>query len=321
MPNYDHDLHAFIERAGETLAEEYERIRKRAGEDPGTAGDQGEENWATLLRQWLPEKYRIVTKGRIIGSDGRASPQVDIIILSPSYPPLLDSLKLYMAEGVVAAFECKLTLKSAHIVEAAHTSKFIRGLYPPRRGTPYKELHSQIIYGILAHSHQWKSENSKPVDLIHEKLLDCAIKFAEHPRELIDFVCVADLGFWTLSKETQAGVNKSLLNPVFFEHQPYMGECKMFTFYFCNEIEIRDTRKANTPVGTFLMRLYTAMAWSDLDMRWLPNYFGQVLGGYGSSKMGRKWMQSVYSEEVENKVFNGFVTTGDRWSEWAIFFC
>jgi hypothetical protein len=35
------------------MAEEYDRIQKRATEDPGTAGDQGEENWATLLRNWL----------------------------------------------------------------------------------------------------------------------------------------------------------------------------------------------------------------------------------------------------------------------------
>jgi len=32
------------------IEEEYNRIRKRAYEDPGTAGDQGEENWAELLR-------------------------------------------------------------------------------------------------------------------------------------------------------------------------------------------------------------------------------------------------------------------------------
>jgi len=40
----DHDIHDFIRRSQKELQEEYDRIQKRATEDPGTAGDQGEEN-------------------------------------------------------------------------------------------------------------------------------------------------------------------------------------------------------------------------------------------------------------------------------------
>ena len=49
-----HDLHDFIRQCRDEMASEYNRIYKRATEDPGTAGDQGEENWAKLLRGWLP---------------------------------------------------------------------------------------------------------------------------------------------------------------------------------------------------------------------------------------------------------------------------
>ena len=60
-----HDLYEFMQQNSVEMAAEYERIQMRATEDPGTAGDQGEENWAELLRDWLPRTYEVVTKGRI----------------------------------------------------------------------------------------------------------------------------------------------------------------------------------------------------------------------------------------------------------------
>src|SRR5947199_10847939 len=109
-----HEIHDFIIFAQRTIEEEYTRIRKRAAEDPGTAGDEGEENWATLLREWLPPAYHVVTKGRIVSSDGSTSPQVDVVILHPAYPLKLREKKLYLSSGVIAALECKLTLRVHH---------------------------------------------------------------------------------------------------------------------------------------------------------------------------------------------------------------
>ena len=70
-----HDLHNFMQQISQEMASEYRRIQ-----DPGTAGDQGEENWAELLRGWIPSNYEGVTKGRIISQDGRTSPQVDVVV-------------------------------------------------------------------------------------------------------------------------------------------------------------------------------------------------------------------------------------------------
>ncbi|MFF8021546.1 DUF6602 domain-containing protein [Streptomyces sp. NPDC007896] len=58
---------------------EYERIRLRATEDPGTAGDEGEENWASLFRKWLPGDLQITTKGRVLCGNGDTTDQVDIV--------------------------------------------------------------------------------------------------------------------------------------------------------------------------------------------------------------------------------------------------
>lgn len=89
-PGGPHDLAYLVNQAAEKMASEYERMRKIAAEDPGTSGDQGEENWADLLRQWLPSGFHVVTKGRIISSTGETSPQVDVLVLSPYYPRGVD---------------------------------------------------------------------------------------------------------------------------------------------------------------------------------------------------------------------------------------
>src|SRR5690348_14207781 len=110
MPRKRHDYFDLVDEVKTWISQEYTRIQERVHEDPGTAGDQGEENWAAILRGWLPANYPVVTKGRIIDHDGKASPQVDVIVLSPFYPMSLRDKKLYFVGGVVAAFECKLTL-------------------------------------------------------------------------------------------------------------------------------------------------------------------------------------------------------------------
>lgn len=164
MPN---ELFAYMKDATRTIQSEYERISARSKEDPGTAGDNGEENWAELLRKWLPKHYHVVTKGRIMNAKGECSPQVDVLVLSPYYPPALIEKKEYLGAGVLAAFECKLTLEAHHIQKAIETARDIARLLPvERERTPFHELYSTITYGLLAHSHSWTKPNSAPQDNI-----------------------------------------------------------------------------------------------------------------------------------------------------------
>ena len=95
-----HDLIDFIRQVTAEMSYEYARIQRRTHEDPGTAGDQGEENWATLLRDWLPSTYEVVTKGRIIGEGGGISPQVDVIVLKDVYPRKLLEKKSALSTGI-----------------------------------------------------------------------------------------------------------------------------------------------------------------------------------------------------------------------------
>jgi hypothetical protein len=69
----EHDIHSFVNQWQKEIQAEYQRIQKHASSDPGTAGDQGEENWKSLLVQWLPSYFHIVTKGRILTASGSTS--------------------------------------------------------------------------------------------------------------------------------------------------------------------------------------------------------------------------------------------------------
>jgi hypothetical protein len=101
-----------------------------------------------------------------------------------------------LASGVVAAFECKNTLKAKHIKDAVESCKTIKGLYLPQTGTPFKELQAPILYGLLAHSHSWKSPSSTPVENIQTTVLNHELQNTQAPSELLDLICVADLATW-----------------------------------------------------------------------------------------------------------------------------
>ena len=76
----------FLKKANRNISDEYTRICRRVNEDPGTAGDQGEENWKELLESWIPPYFQIVTKGRILSDSGETSPQVDVIVYHQIIP-------------------------------------------------------------------------------------------------------------------------------------------------------------------------------------------------------------------------------------------
>ena len=267
-----HDLYEFMRQLSNEMAEEYDRIQMRATEDPGTAGDQGEENWAELLRGWLPRTYEVVTKGRIISQGGETSRQVDVLVLKGTYPKKLLTKKLYLAAGVAAAFECKTTLEAAHIEKAVQTCAEIKNLYPVREGTPYKELNAPIVYGLLAHSHSWKGPNSTPEANIEKKLLESDIRHVSHPRQGIDLLCVADLAAWILCKVTLIGPQvfpvyewelSSEFGPAGAALSSYIG----FTPSDDNQV------KHFTPIGVLISKLSQWLAWEDPLLRDLADYY------------------------------------------------
>jgi hypothetical protein len=179
------DLIRLIHQATVEIAGEYQRLHKRAKEDPGTAGYQGEQNWADILHKWLPTTFHVATKGRIIFSSGQTSDQVDVLVLSPSYPKGLLNKKVYLAAGVLAAFECKNTLRREHVRKAVRTSAKLGHLSRADRS-----VKQHIIYGLLAHSHDIASKRNPPGEVISVALKVADEAELNDPRNCLDFICV-----------------------------------------------------------------------------------------------------------------------------------
>lgn len=320
-----HELEVFLRQVEDELSSEYERILARAREDPGTAGDEGEENWASFLRTWLPSTYHVVTKGRILSVDGEASPQVDVIVLKPSYPPALRNKKVYLAAGVAAAFECKTTLRKGHIKAAVDTAASIQRLAHPepprstRHGTPYMELHGAIVYGVLAHSHGWTAETAQE----HiTSALDAGLRSAAHPREVLDVTCVADVGTWNAMRMSYFGPQLNVWQVDELREVFPSGYASCVVFGPADPEDFKSTEDAfpDIPVAKLCAYLTMRLAWEDPAMRGLADYF-RVVGMFGTgSGSVQPWpLESVYTEEVVRQLRAGNVRP-EPWSEWRITF-
>jgi len=318
-----HDLYDFMRQISSEMSAEYDRIQKRATEDPGTAGDQGEENWAELLRGWLPRTYQVVTKGRIISQYGETSPQIDVLVLKGSYPQRLFTKKLYLAAGVAAAFECKVTLKASHINEVVDNCVKIKSLYAPRVGTPYKELHAPLFYGLLAHSHSWKSAGSTAEENIEQSLYEADALHVSHPRLQVDLLCVADLAAWTTMKVAFIGPHQvpawapgmiALYGRNGCATSSYMGHTR-------DHHSPEDPQVPHfTPIGTLISHVCQRLGWEEPSLRDLADYYRITnIGGSAKGSL-RTWPSSIYSEEIQSMVEAGKLSNGKAWDEWSMGF-
>lgn len=314
----NNDLQLFINSTMREINEEYHRIQTRATEDPGTAGDQGEENWATLLRDWLPATFQIVTKGRIITPNGEASPQIDVLVLRPEYPRKLLDKKLYLSSGVLAAFECKITLKANHIKETIKTASFLgKALKSKKQNTPFKELHSPIIYGLLAHSYVWKSEGSTPIENIKRQLMESDQNYTNHPNEMLDIICVADLACWAPSKIGYMGPNRKSWTPEFEKIQRFR-ETTTTSYITYSKEENKD--RYFSSIGILIATLYRKFGWQNEGVRELADYLNVVLSGRGSG-FQREWdFNEVFSEELKKEILKKGLKNGSHWDEWGLGF-
>jgi hypothetical protein len=315
----NHDLHIYMTQLGSWLDSEYTRIRKSAKADPGTAGDEGEENWAQLLREWLPPSYRVVTKGQLLSVEGGLSPQVDVVVLKPSYPLYLENRKKYLLGGVAAAFECKLTLRKANVSDTVKRIAAIKRMESAQIGTPYRELMSQPICGLLAHSSEWATARGRSAGM---EAVSTAINGADtihvkHPREMIDLICIADLASWGAVKEPLSDP-KEEWHPETRKTRDPKGTPS--TAYMCHGGQAGVFAEEDLqfgPLGIFLAELLVKLAWEDATLRPIASYFIGVEFSKASSGISRHWPRSIYSPELKRKLRLSRLAQELSWDEWA----
>lgn len=293
------DLEYFLGASEREIREEYIRIFNDTKDDPGTAGDEGEENWAQILKDWLPSNFHVRTKGRIMGYDGKKSPQVDIVVLKPDYPNKLLNKKIYLEAGVLAAFECKNTLKSSHIKKLFENSKVIKGLSVRREGSPYRELHSPIVYGLLAHSHSYKNLNSNPEKNIESSIWTNDSNQISHPIEVPDLVCVSDLGIWSTMKS--------------------IVKNKISVYYMKRDIATKSEVPSYFPIGALISALYRKISWEYRNMIPMAQYLSNsAIGGHGTGRQ-RDYPLTLFSQTVQDN-YKKIPFKIHKWDEYTLFF-
>lgn len=274
----------------------------------------GGQSWAKLLRGLLPSIYEVVTKGKIISRDGRISREVEVLVLKRASSEKLMDKNLYSADCVAAAFDCKTTLLIEHIMGAVKACTEIKGLYPDRIGTPYRELHAPIIYGVLAHSYSWKGESTKPESDIEKILSASDGAYVLHPRECLDLLCVANLGTWKAVK---------VLTPLALASQGKTQTCSVLQSGFTLQTAYMMARSAHenrsshfTPIGSFIFNLSRKLAWEDARLPDMSQYYrGVRMERLGSGKP-RPWNFS-FSKGVMRQLRNHRLNFSD-WSEWSV---
>ncbi|MEZ5969145.1 MAG: DUF6602 domain-containing protein [Hyphomonas sp.] len=300
--DFAHDLASFVSEFNQKIEQDYLQIRKRVSEDPGTAGDQAEETWAQLLKKWLPSSYHVVTKGRVLGMSGQASPQLDIVVLSPSYPVGLMEKKLYVASGVVAAFECKLTLRPEHLPKVFENRIKINSAtkreWEERRNLAraddrdyaYEEYHGLFEYGLLSHSHTGFAGDS--IESVSGRIRGIDRAQVARLPDMLDLVCIRDLGCWT-------GVRAPF--SIGYRNNPSDGSLEIFSLpHPQSGYDVlhggkwaagSDMHKDFSPIGAFIARFWTKLSRRDSRLREISRYFSGTLSAGVSAGMERVWTE------------------------------
>ncbi len=259
--------------------------------------------------------------------DKSTSPQLDILVLRPSYPLSLRRQKHYFSGGVVAAFECKLTLRRADIERAFETAALIKkkcrqhSWWVDGRNTPYGELVQLPIVGLLSHSHSWRSK--WPSTPISNCIDDFYPQFADHPRELLDVVCVADAGTFAVLKDIDVGpgVPEDVIETL---RELDLSEAISISYTIQDDYKIEDDNqkegagfsKRGRTLAALIFSLIKWMAWDDISLRpWAEHL--EALDFWGSIYKPTYLPSSDVLPAAMLKKIRRSGLTEDRWSYWS----
>jgi hypothetical protein len=230
----------------------------------------------------------VVTRKYIIPEVDAPSSETDIVVLNPSYPePLQDRHEILFGD-VAAAFSVKLTLNSAGIRDGVSRAVQLRRGMGKRFGSPREEMLAPFPVGLLAHSHSWRSPGSTPRDNITQQLRSLDDELAEHPRESLDYVCVADLGFWWTMRTPFLPAGPAGMLSTALTGKP--------AGVALSGIGQTEESEIYAPVASLITQLLARMSYNDPTLRPLATSF-RVMGTLGQTQgKSRAWpLEEVYS--------------------------
>ena len=206
------DLQEVFENRQQEL--EARLVRARSIAHPTAAGDEGEENWAEVIREFLPRRYEVARHRFVIDADGRMSDQQDIVIYDKLYAPtffVLGSTEYIPVESVYAVFEVKPRLTKRNMLYAADKVRSVRQLKPnPGYFRIYTgelkqaEGERHLLGGILCHESAWSPPLGEPFERVMSELDE---------NQILDLGCVVTGGAFYREKENlrRAGSDQGLI--------------------------------------------------------------------------------------------------------------
>jgi hypothetical protein len=188
---------------------------------------------------------------------------------------------------------------------------------PPSEGTPFRELTSTPIFGLLAHSSTWKvsSDLQAAVHKIEDVLNQADRASVKHPREMLDLLCIANLATWVASKEPLADPNDEI-DPIARSKLDPKGMPVTSYMCHCGETGSGNISADFKPIGVFLTELLVKLAWQDTALRDIAAYFIAVEFSTASSGKARVWSRSIYSPHLRRKLTLSRLDQCIGWGEW-----
>jgi hypothetical protein len=295
------------------IKEDYDRLHQEALKDPQRAGHGGEGTWARVLENWLPPSYEVVTRKYILPETNVSSFETDIVVLYPSYPKPLRNREEILVGGVAAAFSVKLTLDAAGIRDGVERAVALRHGLRQIHGTARDEMAGPFPVGLLAHSHTWKASGSTPADNVANQFRSLDNELVKHPRESLDYLCVADLGLWWTMRTPYLPPFRNGFNETIAAIQ--QGEGTALT-----AISQTDPGESFTAIAALITHLLARLAYTDPTLRPLADNLRRT-GTLGTSQgLTRSWdVKSVFSEIVRKQLPNQAFQTGSEFWGSAVF--
>jgi hypothetical protein len=199
----DHEHHLWLADVNRSIVDSYERDQDMARQPKNIqrTGHRVESRWDEVLSDWLPPQYAIGKRKYILleTEDGPATTkETDLVVFHPHSPEKLRSKESVLASGVAAAFSIKRTIDRDAVAEAYKDAATLRRGMKIRDGTLRHRLAPPVFFGLLGESHDWKNADDPNARIrsIVDELDRLEVKA---PREGLDMLCVADLGYWVRS--------------------------------------------------------------------------------------------------------------------------
>ncbi|MFI1236825.1 DUF6602 domain-containing protein [Nocardia salmonicida] len=311
-----HRHHKWLKDVADQMQSDFEEAHAAAAKSSGVqrSGHHGEEIWGRFLRAWLPPQYEIGYRKYLLlereAEDGtNISGETDIVVFHPTYPTALRERHEVLLSGVVAAFSSKLTLDREGIEEAVKEAAKVRRTARLRASDLHSKLLAPFLYGVLAHTHSWKSAASKPIATTTSALAQLDAEHCKEPREALDLLCVADLNCWSKMMQIVSPLEMAILSP----SDPQSGQIQYSFFKIGRDESATDASSlALPPVALLIGLLYQKLSYYDDALSALADGFRvtntSVHRLSSTSVPDRRFSSDLFLEPQERDAFElGFI--------------